>query len=280
MLTIKFELPESEWVEVVPIGDVHIGNPLCDEAEFKKTVDYILEEPNDPKGARICLLNGDLTESVTRTSKGNAFDMVYAPSVQVALMTKYLLPLTETSKKYPQGKILSYCAGNHDYGRYNDTGISSAETIAVNLGLQDRFSTDGCYSFIYVQRIQDTKGIGRTVHTLYNQHLTGGSSTVGGKANRVSKVSNGVIADVIVGSHVHLPMTFKEDIIIPNPHKGVLLQNTITYLITNAYLRYGDYAQRSSMKPSTISVPSVYLMQGREVHHRDDKRFTYTEVKL
>lgn len=280
MLTIKFDLPESEWVEVVPIGDVHIGNPLCDESEFKKTVDYILEEPNDSKGARICLLNGDLTESVTRTSKGNMFDMIYTPSVQVALMTKYLLPLTETSKKYPQGKILSYCAGNHDYGRYNDTGISSAETIAVNLGLQDRFSTDGCYSFIYVQRIQEGKGTGRTVHTLYNQHLTGGGSTVGGKANRVSKVSNGVIADVIVGNHVHLPMTFKEDIIIPNSNKGVLSQNTITYLISCAFLRYGDYAQRSSMKPSTISVPSVYLMQGRETHHRDDKRFTYTEVRL
>lgn len=278
MLTIRYELPESEWVEVVPIGDVHIGNPLCSESDLKRTIDYILEEPDDPKGARICLLNGDLTESVTKTSKGNAFDMVYTPSVQVAMMIKYLLPLTETSKKYPKGKILSYCAGNHDFGRYSDTGISSAESIAVGLGLEDRYSTDGCYSFINVKRVQSN---GTALHTLYNQHLTGSGSTVGGKANRVGKVSNGVIADVIVGSHLHLPLTFKEDIILPNTNKKLIEQTTITYLITNAFLRYGDYAQRSSMKPSTISVPRIYLMQGRHrVNGSESKRYTYTEVIL
>lgn len=277
MLTIRYELPESELVEVVPIGDCHIGNPLCSESDLKRTIDYILEEPDDPKGARICLLNGDLTESVTRSSKGNLFDLVYTPSVQVAMMIKYLLPLTETSKKYPMGKILSYCAGNHDFGRYSDTGISSAESIAVGLGLEDRFSVDGCYSFITVKRVQTN---GTALHTLYNQHLTGSGTTVGGKANRVGKVSNGVIADVIVGSHLHLPLTFKEDIILPNTNKKMIEQRTITYLITNAFLRYGDYAQRSSMKPSTISVPRIYLMQGRQQFDGDSKRYTYTEVIL
>lgn len=192
-------------------------------------------------------------------------------------MIKYLLPLTETSKKYPMGKILSYCAGNHDFGRYSDTGISSAESIAVGLGLEDRFSVDGCYSFITVKRVQTN---GTALHTLYNQHLTGSGTTVGGKANRVGKVSNGVIADVIVGSHLHLPLTFKEDIILPNTNKKMIEQRTITYLITNAFLRYGDYAQRSSMKPSTISVPRIYLMQGRQQFDGDSKRYTYTEVIL
>ena len=97
MLKIKFELPESEWVELVPVGDVHMGNSFTDEASFKATIDYILEEPADPRGARVCLLNGDLTESVTRHSKGDIFDLTMTPSVQVATMIKYLLPLMETS---------------------------------------------------------------------------------------------------------------------------------------------------------------------------------------
>ena len=278
MLTIKFELPKSEWVEIVPIGDAHCGNPLFDEAEFKKTIDYILEEPDDPKGARICLLNGDLTESVTRNSKGNVFDMVYTPSVQVAMMIKYLLPLTETSEKYPMGKILSYCAGNHDYGRYQDTGISSSESIAVKLGLEDRYSVDGCYSFINLKRYQSKYNDVRA--TLYNQHMTGGGSTIGGKANRVGKISNGVIADVIVGSHVHTPLTYKEDIIVPDTNKNCLNQKTITYLITNAFLRFGDYSQRYGMKPSTIAVPRIFIRQGRLIKGNTDKRYTYTEVIL
>ena len=277
MLKIKFDLPKSEWVELVPVGDAHIGNPLCDEASFKATIDYIMEEPADPKGARICLLNGDLTESVTRNSKGNVFEMTYTPSVQVAMMIKYLLPLMETSDKYPMGKILSYCAGNHDHGRYADTGISSAETIAVKLGLEDRFSVDGCYSFLRLHRIgastkNDREG---AIFTIYNQHMTGGGSTIGGKANRVGKISNGVIADVIIGSHVHTPLTFKEDIILANTNKLGLEQKTITYLITNAFLRFGDYSQRYGMKPSSVSVPKVLLKQART---KDMGRYSYTEV--
>ena len=278
MLTIKYELPKSEWVEIVPIGDVHIGNPLCDEAELKRTIDYVLEEPDDPKGARICLLNGDLTESITRSSKGNVFDMVYTPSVQVAIMVKYLLPLTETSDKYPMGKILSYCAGNHDYGRYSETGISSSESIAVKLGLEDRYSVDGCYSFINLKRYQAKYNDVRA--TLYNQHMTGGGNTIGGKANRVGKISNGVIADVIVGSHVHTPLTFKEDVIVPDTNKNALNQKTITYLITNAFLRFGDYSQRYGMKPSSIAVPRIFIRQGRLIKGDTDRRYTYTEVIL
>lgn len=279
MRKIVFDLMDFEEVEIVPIADVHIGNPLCNEAEFKRIVDYIKEEPENPKMARICILNGDLTESVTRTSKaGNVFDQTMSPSVQMATIVKYLLPLTETSKKYPNGKILSYCAGNHDFGRYGDTGISMSETIAVRLGLEDRYSTDGCYSFIKVKRYQHT---GKTsCFTVYNQHMTGGGATIGGKANRVAKISNGIIADLIIGSHVHAPITFKEDICVPNYSDYALPQKTITYVVTNAFLRYGDYAQRSGMKPSTISVPRIFLKQGRTSKQHGDSRFTYIETLL
>ena len=276
MLEIKFDLSQFQSVEICPIADVHIGNPLCNETEFKRLVDYVMEEPDDPNTARVCLLNGDLTESVTRTSKvGNVFDQTMTPSVQVATMLKYLKPLTEPTEKYPQGKIISYCAGNHDDKRYKDTGISAAESIAVGLGLEDRFSTDGCYTFLVLGRIQTTAS---TTVTIYNTHMTGGSSTVGGKANRVAKISNGVIADIIVGSHVHTPMSFKEDVIIPFGNK--LVQKTITYIVTGAFLRYGDYAQQSSYKPATIVTPRILVYQGRTQTHKKDTRYTVTEVIL
>lgn len=275
MLEINFDLSQFESVELIPLADVHLGNPLCAEAEFKRMVDYILEEPSDPTCARICLLNGDLTESATKTNRnGNVFEQVYTPSVQVAMMINYLRPLTEASKKYPQGKILSYCAGNHDSDRYKETGISASESIAVGLGLQDRYSVNGCYSFIRMKSPKE----GNVIHTVYNTHMTGGSTTVGGKANRIAKISNGVVADLIVGSHVHLPLTFKEDILIP--FTGIaLLQQTITYLITNAFLKYGDYAQKMSLKPATISTPKVLLKSYREGNGQRRVR-RYTEVIL
>ena len=279
MLKIIFDLSEFEGVEIVPIADVHCGNELFAEAEFKRTIDYILEEPEDPKMARICLLNGDLTESVTKSTKaGDIFAQTMTPAVQVATMLKYLRPLAETSKKYPQGKILSYCAGNHDEGRYKDTGISAAESIAVGLGLEDRFSTDGCYSFIILRRKQASND--RLNISIYNTHLSGGGSTVGGKANRVQKagVNGGILADIIVGSHVHQPITFKEDFILPD--KRNIIQKTVTYVVTNAFLRYGGYSQRGGMKPATISVPRIFVTQGRSWSKGEDLRFINTEVLL
>lgn len=277
MLKIVFDLSQFESVEIVPIADTHVGNILCDIQALHDTISYVSKEPDDPKCARICLLNGDLTESVTRQSVGNIFDMTMTPQVQVATMIEMLKPLAEPSVKYPMGKILSYCGGNHDTDRYKDTGITAAESIACALGLEDRYSPNGCYSFITLKRIQD-KGVCRT--SIYNQHMTGSAGTVGGKANRVVRagLGGGILADVVIGSHVHQPMTFKEDVIIPYEQKAALRQKTVTYVITNAFLRFGDYSQKMGMKPSTIQVPRIFIRQGRKGH--DSERFIYTEVIL
>ena len=279
MLEIKFDLTDFESVELINLADIHIGHPLCQEHIFKEIVDYINEEPDDPKMARICLLNGDLTESATKTNRnGNVFEQTMTPAVQVATIVKYLQPLAETRKKYPQGKILSYCAGNHDGDRYKETGISASETIAVQLGLQERYSTDGCYSFISLGR----KGRGKKeiiTTTVYNTHGTGGGSTIGGKANRIARIGQGIVANVICMSHVHQPMTFKEDIFIPT-NQNSLSQRTITYVINGAFLNYGDYAQRNGYKPSTIAIPKIYIKQGRDYTNYSDVKYTYTEVLL
>lgn len=279
MLQIDFDLRHFESVEIVPIADCHCGNPLFQDHILKQTIDYVLEEPNDPKMARICLLNGDLTESATRHSVGNVFDQTMTPSVQVATMINYLKPLTEISEKYPQGKILSYCAGNHDSGRYKDTGISAAESIAVGLGLEDRFSVDGCYSFITLSRIFNKPY--KVKSTIYNTHLTGGGTTSGAKANRISRVGSGIVADIIVGSHFHNAITFKEDIILPSLNGySCLIQKTVTYLVTGAMLSYGDYAQRNGMKPSSLVMPRIYIRQAQKNHKGSKERYIYSEVLL
>ena len=77
---------------------------------------------------------------------------------------------------------------------------------------------------------------------------------------------------------MHQPISFKEDIIVPNNNATSLVQKTVTYLVTNAFLRYGDYAQRAGMKPATIEVPKVYIKQDR--YGRDSKRFIKVEVRL
>ena len=276
MLKIVFDLSQFEEVELIPVSDVHVGNPLCSLQDLHDIISYIKEEPADPKCARICLLNGDMTESVTRKSVGNVFEMTMSPQLQVATMIEMLKPLSVPSEKYPVGKILSYCGGNHDVDRYKDTGITSAESIAVGLGLEERYSPDGCYSFIELARIHEDSKISTV--TVYNQHLTGSGSSAGAKANRISRITNGLFADLVCGAHYHSPMVFKEDIILPNGQKRALTQKTITYVISNSFLLYGDYVQRMGMKPSTIAIPRIFIRQ-RRVGARGD-RLIYIETLL
>ena len=272
MLKVIFDLTQFESFELLMIADVHIGNVLCDIQTLHETIEYIKKEPDDPKMARICVLNGDLTESVTRQSVGNVFDMTMTPQLQVATMIEMLKPLSVPTDKYPQGKIMTYCGGNHDTDRYKDTGITASESIACALGLEDRYSPNGCYSFVRLKRIGTEKN--KSAYTVYNQHMTGSAGTTGGKANRVGKMSQGILADLYLGSHVHLPLTYKEDIIIPS---GLgLVQKTMTYVISNAFLKFGDYSQKMGMKPATISVPRIIVRQIR----RDDIREMKTEVIL
>lgn len=279
MLTVNFDLTRFESVELIELADIHIGNPLCMESKLKEIVDYIKEEPEDPRMARVCLLNGDLTESVTKSSVGNVFEQTMSPSVQVATILKYLRPLTETSEKYPMGKIICYCAGNHDEGRYKETGISAAESIAVGLGLEDRFSVNGCYNFLKLKRRGSNDDF--CFVSVYNTHMTGGGSTIGGKANRLLRagLNGGIIADVICAAHVHQAMTFKEDLILPASY-GKIAQKTMTYVICSSFLAYGDYAQRSGMKPSTFSIPKIFIKQGRDRKACEEHRYIYTEVLL
>ena len=280
MLKIIFDLTQFEEVEIVPIADCHVGSPLADIQALHDTIQYVLQEPENPNCARICLLNGDLTESVTRKSVGNIFDMTMAPQLQVATMIEMLKPLSVPSEKYPNGKILSYCGGNHDVDRYKDTGITSAESIACGLGLEDRYSHDGCYSFIKLKSKAYKEKHHTLTFTVYNSHMTGGSSTVGGKANRAAKLglNGGILADLCIGSHVHQPITFKEDVIIPYTQNNVLQQRTITYCITNSFVRFGDYSQRMGMKPMPVTVPRIFLKQKKT--GKESKLITYIEVLL
>lgn len=67
---------------------------------------------------------------------------------------------------------------------------------------------------------------------------------------------------------------------MPNYTKMALVQKSVTYLLCNAFLRYGDYAQKMSMKPATITFPKVFVTQVRCGGKKCDGRTLKTEVML
>lgn len=85
------------------------------------------------------------------------------------------------------------------------------------------------------------------------------------------------ISDVHIGNPLCREGLF-EDIIMPsNNGTPRLYQRTMTYVLTGAFLNYGDYAERSSMRPSTIAMPKIFIKQAR---HKNSTNYIYTEVVL
>lgn len=275
MLITEFDLSKFEEVEIVPIADVHLGSPQCNEALLKGVIDYILQEPENPKRARITCLNGDLTNNNSRTTKVANFKDVHdelSPLSQLAIITKYLKPLTKTSKKYPNGKIFSYNPGNHEHFRMaKESDITMATSIACNLGLEDRFDEDGCYTFIKLKAKWSNRDFIK--YTVYNQHMNGGGGKPGGKLNRVVKMKDFCLADLYVGAHVHWPLVTADGYWLPDARTNTMRWVEPNYLITNSYLfSNGGYGERSSMSPVSMKVPRAIVKQDRKYIQENNKR--------
>lgn len=284
MIENVFDLSSFTEAEIIVLSDWHIGNPLCNEELIARVCDYISQEPENPKCARLAIMNGDFCECITKSSKvGDIFNgQIYTPETQLAICKKYLLPLTETSKKYPRGKIISNAYGNHDNSRqYKDAGISCSTSLACALGIEDRSTSDGVYTFLKLKGLFRAKD--NCCFTIYNTHGTGGGATIGAKANRIEKVSNQFLADLIILGHTHSALTFKEDIIVPQTNTQTTRLHTTTFVNASSMLEFGNYGERAGMRPQTINIPRIYLKQERHYltanHKRlDDKTTKSVEV--
>ena len=115
MRVVTFEVPYSE-IEIVPLADLHIGSPQCDELLIKEVCEYIENTPNC-----YTILNGDIVDNNIRNSVGSVFEETMSPMNQVTTACYYL------SKIASMGKIINITVGNHEARSEKDTGLSPFE---------------------------------------------------------------------------------------------------------------------------------------------------------
>ena len=93
----------QKFVEVVFLGDVHVGSPQCDMQRFLNMVDYCV------KNHVYVILMGDLIECATKGSVGaGVYEQDSNAGDQHAWIIEILRPLAEA------GLILGLHAGNHE----------------------------------------------------------------------------------------------------------------------------------------------------------------------
>lgn len=249
MRVIHIDLPyELKKLEIVGFGDAHLGEEFSDIDSIKNTVEYILAEPN-----RYAIINGDWQNMGLKMSKSDVYSEQMSPMMQVHESAKILKPIKH--------RILLIEPGNHEERVYKETGIDVGELLAMELGLLDRYARTSAVLFVSFGESSSTMGKKRkkNVYSIYCNHGFGGGSNNGGKLNKVMRLDNIVDADLYVMGHHHTPAATKSDYFRLDYQNKKVTQVTRSYLLHNAWLKYGGYGERFGYAPGSITISRAIL---------------------
>jgi len=205
------------------------------------------------------MCNGDLCESSVRTSKGEIYKQVGSPQDQRDQMIEWLEPIKD--------KILGMTIGNHELRIKNEVGIDICQDIAKALGVPYR--AEGIILKISFGNYNNhTKGKPFT-YWGYATHGYGGARTAAAKAVKVERASHLIHADFYLMSHDHVVNAAPVVYLMPDPRNhidpktgftvGRVVSHRKMLIKTNAYLKWGGYAEMGGFSPSDLETPIVKL---------------------
>ncbi len=251
--------PGLKDVIIVPISDAHYGNPYFSKRHFCDTLRYIADTPNV-----YAVCNGDLCESSIRTSKGEIFRQVGSPQDQRDWIIEQLNPISH--------KILGMTTGNHELRIYNEVGVDMSKDIAGALGVPYR--PEGMLlKTSFGDGNKGTRGK-PYVYWGYNTHGYGGARTKSSKAVKVERTATWIHADYYIMAHDHVVNVAPDVYLLPDPRThaelnddgeptgftiGKVTAHRKMLIKSNAYLRWGGYAEMGGFPPSDMATPIIIL---------------------
>lgn len=269
MKTLKYDSLNfiNDEIVIYLIADCHIGSEYFNQPKLQEVIDEVLEKDN-----AYVILNGDLIDNATKNSVSFDYDGL-TPSASLGLCLQLMKPLADA------GKILCINSGNHEDRSDKEVNLNPTAILAQALGIEKCYSQAMTLLFIthYLGRKENHRA---TTFTVLSYHGNGNGVRVGSKANKVEDLSKIINCDVYCMSHVHTPMTFKEDYLVVDSAKGIVKPATRQFVISNSFLNYGGYGEKKGMTPTSICVPKIHLVaKGRRSSKIDrTEKHTFCEV--
>lgn len=248
MQVIKVELPFFEYIEVIPIGDTHIGEEHTDEQYIKDVIKYVTEKPY-----RFVILNGDLMNVALKDSVSDIYTEKYSPSQQLIRVANMFKPIAD--------RILAMGTGNHEDRVKLRTDIDLSYWLAKEMGIEHRYADNSFVLFVKFGRSVSARPTNdkKNVYSFYVWHGAGGGRKSGGKVNRVMDMSNTVNADVYIMNHVHDVMV-KPAIFFDDDCQNMSIKpRERMFIIGNCWQDFGGYGQKFGFKPASKDIASVIL---------------------
>ena len=245
MKVITKELPQFEELEIYPLADVHIGDPLHDKKRLKQFIQEVLEKEN-----RYVIVNGDVINNAVRQGVSDIYAEELSPNEQIDETVRILTPIKD--------RILIITEGNHENRSYKQDGILIMYQVAQRLDIFDTYSS-GAYLLFVKFGMSQGRDCRKMPYAIYGKHGAGGGKKVGAKAIRLFEMAEVVDADVFLHSHTHVPMVLRKTF-----HRVDYRNEKVTpieqlFINTNSFLNFGGYAENYGYHPTSTQYPKIVL---------------------
>lgn len=243
---IKLDCAKNTF-QLMVLGDMHIGDELCDLDLLKETIDYV-------KKTKDCyvILNGDLINNALKTSKSDSYKEQMTIEEEQDLLIDLLKPIKD--------RILVMASGNHEYRTTLLAGINPLKAVAYALGIKDKLVEHS-----YLLNIEFGVAYGmvnqKNKYVVFGIHGgSGGGRRAGATANALQDMA--MIRpdmDLYIHSHTHSVINYTDLIFLYDRKSRKTKEHQRTYYNANAFLKYGGYAEQKGYKPADRN-PSVLVV--------------------
>ena len=219
----RIDIPtKAKSIKIVPIGDIHNGNPYSDTAKATKFRDYVLNTPDT-----YTIDMGDDMDNVVLGSKGEIYDQQQSPHHQFKETIKFWKPVAKA------GKLLAIMDDNHTYRSRALADWHIVEDICEKLDA--RYGGFGCFLDLR---------IGAQQYTIYCLHGRKGGTTDSGVLNTLVKMNQRVVADIYLRGHNHRKIVHQDE--VKKLTKFGLMEHKRSYGVTGSFMSWDNsYAERS-----------------------------------
>lgn len=243
MICHKLNFPQG--IELYGLSDLHIGSKEFDESAFKKVSNEILAADN-----RFVVLDGDYIDNGVKSSVTSPYDAAMRPSEQKRYAAELLYPLRH--------RILGAVGGNHEYRTVKDCDDDPAEDIMAKLDIEHVYRETMAYIMIKVGERSNHEKTPPT-YVICLTHGSSGGSLMGAGLNKADQYAAISGADLMILGHSHKPSTAPASRWESDKTRGIMVQRNYGVMICTAWLTYGGYPARKSLRPLPIACNHAIL---------------------
>lgn len=248
---VVVELPTSwDYVIYRNIADIHRA---CKQFRIREWRELIKEIRDDPRQRIIG--DGDWFHAALKQSKSETYEATMTLSDEIDAVAEEIEPIKD--------RIDALNDGNHEERTHKLDSLKPMKILADKLGISGKYT--GTSSVVKVTFGRKPNGK-RNCAVIYAQHGSGGGKRKGAVANMLEDLGNIFpMADIFFGAHMHLGMSYKDSVALPDLQNNKILYKIRTFVATSSLSGWEPWLERIGRKPNAITVPSVLIKEDKTV---------------